>query len=60
VNSTDDCWTVDCGNDWHLQFFDEDETKIRINYRYNQSERNNREDALANWLCMKLDAQIIK
>lgn len=59
VNSGDECWTVDCGNDWHLKFFDEDDKKLRINYRYNNKETNNKEAALVSWLCQKLNAKVI-
>lgn len=55
-DNRDSLWTIDQGNDWYLQF-DEDDV-IRIGYRYN-SESNDRESALAAWLSVKLDGEIL-
>lgn len=50
-------WTIDSGNDWKVQFFDDDVTKFGIRYRY---QTKNQEEAFANWLCVRMPSVSIR
>lgn len=54
----DEFWKVDAGNDWSITFFPVNKNLFEIKYRY---DLNNIKQvpALANWLVVRLDAQII-
>ncbi len=49
----DSYWTLDSGNNWKVLFFPDGSFDIR--YRY-QNATNQREEALAGWLFVRLDA----
>ena len=44
-------WTINSGNNWKLQFFENDPKKFGIVYRYDNGRH---EIAFANWLCVRM------
>lgn len=52
-------WTLDQGNDWKVKFLEDRPDCIRVTYRY-QCEGNPYEEALAEWLKVRLGAVVVE